>query len=48
VALGVEAIRAGRSVYFSPLADIIGNVARADREGRLTSWKNRLPALARR
>jgi DNA replication protein DnaC len=35
VALGVEAVRAGRSVYFSPLADIIDNLARADREGRL-------------
>ena len=35
VALGVEAVRAGRSVYFSPLADIIDSLARADREGRL-------------
>ncbi len=35
VALGVEAVRAGRSVYFSPLADIIDNLARADRESRL-------------
>jgi len=35
VALGVEAIRAGRSVYFSPLADILDNLAKADREGRL-------------
>ena len=35
VALGVEAVRAGRSVYFSPLADIIDCLARADREGRL-------------
>ncbi len=35
IALGVEAIRAGRSVYFSPLADIIDSLARADREGRL-------------
>jgi DNA replication protein DnaC len=35
IALGVEAVRAGRSVYFSPLADIIDNLARADREGRL-------------
>jgi len=34
-ALGVEAVRAGRSVYFSPLADVIDNLARADREGRL-------------
>ena len=35
MALGVEAVRAGRSVYFSPLADIIDSLARADREGRL-------------
>ena len=34
-ALGVEAIRAGRSVYFSPLADIIESLTRAEREGRL-------------
>jgi DNA replication protein DnaC len=34
-ALGVEAIRAGRSVYFSPLAHIIESLTRADREGRL-------------
>ena len=35
IALGVEAIRAGRSVYFCPLADIIDSLAKADREGRL-------------
>jgi DNA replication protein DnaC len=35
IALGVEAIRAGRSVYFFPLADIIDSLAKADREGRL-------------
>ena len=35
VALGVEAVRAGRSVYFSPLADILDSLAKADREGRL-------------
>jgi hypothetical protein len=35
IALGVEAIRAGRSVYFCALADIIDSLARADREGRL-------------
>ena len=34
-ALGVEAVRAGRSVYFSPLTDIIDSLAKADREGRL-------------
>src|ERR1700735_2194286 len=35
IALGVEAVRAERSVYFSPLADIIDSLARAEREGRL-------------
>jgi DNA replication protein DnaC len=35
IALGVEAVRAGRSVYFSPLADILDSLAKADREGRL-------------
>ena len=28
-------MRAGRSVYFSPLADIVGSLARAEREGTL-------------
>jgi DNA replication protein DnaC len=35
IALGVEAVRAGRSVYFSSLADIIDSLARANREGQL-------------
>src|SRR5271165_6125905 len=35
IALGVEAVRAGRSVYFSPLADIVDSLAKAEREGRL-------------
>jgi DNA replication protein DnaC len=35
IALGVEAVRAGRSVYFSPLADIVASLARAEREGAL-------------
>src|ERR1700759_3976425 len=35
IPLGVEAVRAGRSVYFSPLADIIDSLSKADREGRL-------------
>jgi len=35
VAFGVEAIRAGRSVCFSALADILHSPAKADREGRL-------------
>lgn len=35
IAIGVEAVKAGRSVYFSPLADIVGSLARAEREGTL-------------
>jgi DNA replication protein DnaC len=34
-ALGVEAVRAGRSVYFAPLADILDSLEKAQREGRL-------------
>jgi hypothetical protein len=34
-ALGVEAVKAGRSVYFASLADIIATLARAEREGTL-------------
>ncbi|WP_262299913.1 IS21-like element helper ATPase IstB [Microvirga sesbaniae] len=34
-ALGVEAVKAGRSVYFCTLADLVGLLARAEREGRL-------------
>ena len=33
--LGVEAVKAGRSVYFCILADLLGQLARAEREGRL-------------
>jgi DNA replication protein DnaC len=35
IALGVEAVKAGRSVYFCTLADLLGQLARAEREGRL-------------
>lgn len=35
LALGVEAVKAGRSVYFSSLADIITTLAKAEREGTL-------------
>ena len=35
IALGVEAVKAGRSVYFCTLADLLGHLARAEREGRL-------------
>jgi len=35
IAFGVEAMKAGRSVYFCTLADLLGQLARAEREGRL-------------
>ena len=44
VALGVEAIRAGRSVYFMTLADLITALARAERDGSL---RERLRFLCR-
>jgi len=34
-ALAVEAVKAGKSVYFSTLADIIATLAKAEREGQL-------------
>ena len=34
-AIGIEAIKAGRSVYFSTLADLVGALAKAEREGTL-------------
>ena len=34
-AFAVEAVRAGRSVYFIPLADLIAALAKAEREGTL-------------
>ena len=35
LALGVEAVKAGHSVYFGSLADIVAALARAEREGAL-------------
>jgi DNA replication protein DnaC len=35
LALGVEAVKAGRSVYFLTLADLVGALAKAEREGTL-------------
>ena len=35
LALGVEAVKAGRSVYFSSLADIVATLAKAERDGDL-------------
>jgi hypothetical protein len=34
-ALAVEAVRAGKSVYFIPLADLVAVLAKAEREGTL-------------
>src|SRR5207342_2493044 len=35
LALGVEAVKAGKSVYFASLADIVATLAKAEREGVL-------------
>jgi DNA replication protein DnaC len=35
LALGVPAVKAGRSVYFTPLSDLISALAKAEREGTL-------------
>lgn len=35
LALGFEAVRAGRSVYFTTLADLIASLTKAEREGQL-------------
>ena len=43
-ALAVEAVKAGRSVYFSTLADIITSLATAEREGQ---FRQRLRYLCR-
>ncbi len=34
-ALGVEAVRAGKSVYFASLAELVDSMRKAEREGRL-------------
>ena len=44
VALGIEAVKAGRSVYFSTLADVVSSLAKAEREGQL---RERIRFLAR-
>jgi DNA replication protein DnaC len=44
LALGVEAVKSGRSVYFASLADIVGSLAKAEREGTL---RERLRFLCR-
>jgi DNA replication protein DnaC len=44
IALGVEAIKAGKSVYFATLAELIASMAKAEREGSL---RERVRFLAR-
>jgi DNA replication protein DnaC len=44
IALGVEAVKAGRSVYFCTLAELITSLAKAEREGNL---RERLRFLCR-
>lgn len=44
IALGVEAVKAGRGVYFCTLAELIGSLAKAEREGNL---RDRLRFLCR-
>src|ERR1700729_4406112 len=44
LALGVEAVKAGRSVYFSSLADIVATLAKAERDGAL---RDRIPYFRR-
>jgi len=46
VALGVEAVKASRSVYFSTLADLIASLAKAEREGTLRERIRFLSAFA--
>jgi DNA replication protein DnaC len=45
-ALGLEAVRAGKSVTFITLADLIGALAKAEREGTLRERLRLLPAIA--
>jgi DNA replication protein DnaC len=44
IALGVETVKAGKSVYFASLADIVNSMAKAEREGSL---RERVRFLAR-
>ena len=44
IALGIEAVKAGKSVYFATLAEIIDTLAQAEREGKL---KQRITYIAR-
>ena len=44
IALGLEAVKAGKSVYFTTLAELVTGMSRAEREGRL---KERIRYYAR-
>ena len=44
IALGVEAVKAGRSVYFATLAELVDSLRKAEREGKL---RERVRFLAR-
>ena len=44
IALGVEAVKAGKSVYFGTLADIVASLLKAEREGQL---RERIRFIAR-
>ena len=50
LALGIEAVKAGRSVYFTTLADLVGALAKAEREGTPSSrsdlFDKRAPPVA--
>jgi DNA replication protein DnaC len=48
IALGVEAVKAGKSVFFTTLAELIDSLARAEREGNLAGrlrYVNRVALL---
>jgi len=45
IALGVEAVRAGKSVYMATLAEMVDSMRRAEREGRLTERVRYLACL---
>ena len=40
LALGVQAVKAGRSVYFTPLSDLVSALAKAEREGTLCARRS--------
>ena len=46
MALGVEAVKPGRSVYFSTLADIIASLAKAEQEGMPARTHSLAPPVA--